>query len=314
MPEELLRKKMASAMIRSTQVYEPAQNIGRFVARMTPPSGERKPAYWFVFDGDKLLIFSNDKAAAVPLAVDPSDLGIRPVRQHYLGYLEDEQLQQINCYGAEITPDTPLPDGMIADGLRQLYSRIGDLMFSLAGRAVQIVTWDRTHQYCGQCGTPTENLARERAKRCPACGLISYPRLSPAIIIAVVRHTEHGDRLLLARNHRFPPGRYSVIAGYVEPGETLEECARREVGEEVGIQIKNIRYFGSQPWPFPNSLMIGFTAEYDGGEFILEEEEIAEAGWFAADSLPGLPPKMSIARKMIDWFTTGSPNANSIVE
>lgn len=281
---------------------------------MAPPAGERKPAYWFIFEGDKLLVFSNDKTTEVPLAANLSHLGITPVRQHYLGYLEDEQLEQIDCYGAEIALDTPLPDGMMADGLRQLYPRIGDLLFSLAGRAIQVVTWDRTHQFCGQCGGPMESLAHERAKSCPACGLICYPRLSPAIIIAVVRHTDQGNRLLLAHNRRFPPGRYSVIAGYVEPGETLEECAQREVCEEVGIRIKNIRYFGSQPWPFPNSLMIGFTAEYDGGEFILEEEEIAEAGWFAADSLPGLPPKMSIARAMIDWFAASSPNANSVAE
>ncbi len=142
----------------------------------------------------------------------------------------------------------------------------------------------------------------ERAKKCPNCGLTNYPRLSPAIIIAVVRPTEQGNRLLLARNHRFPSGRYSVIAGFVEPGESLEECAQREVREEVGIRIKNICYFGSQSWPFPNSLMVGFTAEYDSGTLVLEAAEIAEAQWFAADHLPLLPPKMSIARRLIDWF------------
>jgi NAD+ diphosphatase len=289
-------------MTRSAQTREPAQDTWRFVARMAPPAGERKPAYWFIFQGDRLLVYGNGQSAEIPLAANLSDLGITPVRQHYLGYLEDEQLTQLDCYGAEIAPDVQLPDGMVADGLRQLYPQIGDLLFSLAGRAIQIVTWDSTHQYCGRCGTPTENIANERAKRCPACGLVSYPRLSPAIIIAVVRHTERGNRLLLARNQRFPSGRYSVIAGYVEPGETLEECAEREVYEEVGVRIKNIHYFGSQPWPFPNSLMIAFTAEYDGGELTLEEEEIAEAGWFAADALPGLPPKMSIARRLIDWF------------
>src|SRR5512136_2294147 len=126
-------------------------------------------------------------------------------------------------------------------------------------------------------------MPNERAKQCPVCGLMSYPRLSPAIIIAVVRETPQGKRLLMARNHRFPAGRYSVVAGYVEPGESLEECAYREVCEEVGIGIKNLRYFGSQPWPFPSSLMVGFTAEYDGGEIRLEESEIADAGWFAPD-------------------------------
>ena len=288
--------------------------MGRFVARLTPPEGEHGPARWFIFEGDNLLTRSNGEAAEVPLITDPSGLGITPIRQHYLGYLENERLEHTDCYGAEIAPGTPLPDGIIAGGLRQFYPRLGDLMFGLAGRAIQIVTWDRTHQFCGQCGTPTESLAHERAKRCPACGLTSYPRLSPAIIIAVVRHTDQGYRLLLARNHRFPAGRFSVIAGYVEPGETLEECARREVCEEVGIQIKNIRYFGSQPWPFPNSLMIGFTAEYSGGEVTLEEEEIAAAGWFAADSLPELPPKMSIARRLIDWFAAGGSNADSVTE
>jgi len=299
---------MASDMTKSAQAPEPAQNPGRFVSGLTPPAGERKPARWFIFRGDELLMCASGEAAEVPLTADPAGLGITLIRRHYLGYLENERLEPTDCYAAEIAPSVPLPEGMIADGLRQLYPRLGDLMFSLAGRASQIVTWDRTHQFCGQCGTPTESLAGERAKRCPACGLISYPRLSPAIIIAVVRHTEQGRRLLLARNHRFAPGRFSVIAGYVEPGETLEECARREVREEVGIEIEAIRYFGSQPWPFPNSLMIGFTAEYAGGEIRLEEKEIAEAGWFAAEALPGMPPKMSIARRLIDWFAAGSPN------
>src|SRR5690606_32955256 len=141
----------------------------------------------------------------------------------------------------------------------------------LAGRAVQIVDWDRTHQFCGRCGSPMERLDNERAKKCPACGLSNYPRLSPAIIIAVTRRINGQNRLLLARNHRFPPDRYSVIAGFVEPGESLEDCARREVQEEVGIQIQNIRYFGSQAWPFPNSLMLGFTAEYAGGDIVVAE-------------------------------------------
>ncbi len=294
-------------MTKPTQPCETAQDTARFISRTAPPAGSRGPAYWFVFQGDKLLVRPNGQAVEAPLAADPAQLGITPLRAHYLGYLADGGLPEVDCYGAEIAADAPLPEGMIADGLRQIYPRIGDLLFGVAGRAVQVVAWDRTHTYCGQCGTPAENLAHERAKRCPVCGLISYPRLSPAIIIAVVRHTEQGDRLLMARNHRFPAGRYSVIAGYVEPGETLEECAQREVCEEVGIRIKNIRYFGSQPWPFPNSLMIAFTAEDAGGEITLEEEEIAEAGWFAADALPGLPPKMSIARRLIDWFAAGAP-------
>jgi NAD+ diphosphatase len=272
-----------------------------FNSQLLPSGAGGEPAYWFVFKGDQLLVRPAGDVANVPQAVDVAGLGVTPIRSQYLGFVND-QGRRTDCYCAEIAPDAPVPEGLAADGLRQLYGRLDEALFSVAGRAVQLVAWDRTHQFCGQCGTPTETLTHERAKRCPNCGLIAYPRLSPAIIIAVVRQTEQGPRLLLARNHRFPTGRYSVIAGYVEPGETLEECAQREVCEEIGIDIKNIRYFGSQPWPFPNSLMIGFTAEYDGGEFTLEAGEIAEAGWFAADAFPGLPPKMSIARRLIDWF------------
>ena len=234
------------------------------------------------------------------------ELGLPLLRRQYLGHLHRDGQPPVHCYSAEADaaadPAAPLPDGVSAEGLRQLYARLPDPIFQIAGRAVQIVEWDRTHQFCGRCGSPMESLPTERAKKCPACGLTNFPRLSPAIIIAVVRHTQEGPKLLLARNHRFPAGRYSVIAGFVEPGESLEECAQREVMEEVGIAIKDVRYVASQPWPFPNSLMLGFTAEYAGGDFVLEEAEIAEAGWFAADALPQLPPPPSIARRLIDGF------------
>ena len=138
----------------------------------------------------------------------------------------------------------------------------------------------------------------ERAKLCPACGLTTYPRISPAIIVAVTK----GDTLLLARGHRHPPGFYSVLAGFVEPGETLEETVRREVREEVSLEVDDIRYFGSQPWPFPDSLMVAFTASYASGEITLEELEIADAGWYTAANLPLVPPPISIARSLIDAF------------
>ena len=158
--------------------------------------------------------------------------------------------------------------------------------------------WDRTHQYCGRCGTKTIDAEGERAKRCPNCGLSNYPRLSPSIIVRINR----GDEILMARAFRFPPGMYSVLAGFVEPGETLEEAVEREVWEEVRIRVKNIRYFGSQPWPFPHSLMLGFTAEYAGGEIEIDQVEIEDAGWYSAANLPQLPPRLSIARRLIDDF------------
>jgi NAD+ diphosphatase len=187
---------------------------------------------------------------------------------------------------------------MAFEGLRQVYGRLDEDLFWLATRAVQIVDWDRTHQFCGRCGAPMEAKATERAKLCPRCGLHHFPRLAPAIIVLV----ERGHALLLARSRHFTKGMYSVIAGFVEPGETLEEAVAREVREEIGISIKEIRYFGSQPWPFPHSLMIGFTATYAGGEIVLDDPEIEDAAWFTRDNLPPLPGKISIARKLIDWF------------
>lgn len=182
--------------------------------------------------------------------------------------------------------------------LRALMNTIGDELFWIAGRANHLMDWDRSHRFCGRCGQPTVDKPDERAKHCPACGLINYPRLSPAVIVAVLK----GDRLLLARNKRFRGAFYSVLAGFVEPGETLEQCVMREIREEVGIAVKNIRYFGSQPWPFPNSLMVGFVADYAGGEITVDNVELMEAAWFTATDLPQVPPRISIARQLIDWF------------
>jgi NAD+ diphosphatase len=182
--------------------------------------------------------------------------------------------------------------------LRQVFTLMGMDAFMLAGRGVQLLDWQHNHRFCGACATPTERNVGELAMRCPACGLLAYPRLSPAVMVLVTR----GDELLLARSPRFPPGVFSALAGFVEPGETLEQCAAREVREEVGLEIANLRYFGSQPWPFPNSLMVAFIADYAGGELKPDGVEIEMAAWFAADELPTLPVPMSIAHRLIaDW-------------
>jgi NAD+ diphosphatase len=286
----------------------PASNLTpcteRFTSQVTPPAGAREAAFWYLFQGDRLVVRAEKDSAAPPRLLDPAELGLRLTRAHYLGHL-DGASGQVDCWCGEIPDEDALPDGLTHDVLRSLIPLLGESHFAIAGRAIQILTWDRTHWFCGQCGQKTEVLRGERARRCPTCNLTSYPRISPAVIIAVIRRDPSGDRILLARNHRFPPGRYSVLAGFVEPGESLEECAAREVCEEVGVRIGPLRYFGSQPWPFPNSLMIAFTAEHAGGEIRLEESELAEADWFGADALPGLPPKGAIAREMIEAFVAG---------
>jgi NAD+ diphosphatase len=217
------------------------------------------------------------------------EAGPVPERSHFLGTLDGRPCVAV---GEPVAPDS---QGFV--GLRQLWGQVEEQVWAVAGRAVQIVAWDETHRFCGQCGEPTRPLADQRARQCPKCGLAAYPRLAPAVITLVERND---GRVLLARNAGFSEPFYSCLAGFVEPGETLEEAVRREVREEVGIEVRNIRYFGSQPWPFPHSLMIGFEAELASGELRPDGREITEAAWYPASDLPRLPGQMSIARALIE--------------
>jgi NAD+ diphosphatase len=245
----------------------------------------------------------------MPLLNDFAELGLPILRQHYLG-----QLGGHDCFTVEVPKGVSPPSEMSFEVLRPIYGLMSEMFFSLAGRALQIVDWDRTNQFCGRCGAKTRTHLTERAKECLQCGLLHFPRLAPAIIVLIQRDGE----VLLARARRFETPIYSTIAGFVEPGETLEEAVIREVKEESGITVKDVRYFGSQPWPFPHSLMVGFTANYASGEIALGDGENVDVRWFTADNLPQLPGKLSIARRLIDWFlenqskTSSSPrNGNS---
>ncbi|MET0342314.1 MAG: NAD(+) diphosphatase [Polyangiales bacterium] len=254
--------------------------------------GELAPgaAVWFVFRGRTLLVGAD---YALPDA-SPEALGLAPVRTQRLGHLAGRAV-----YAAELAADVAPPEGTQFRDLRQLFGRLAEPMMALAGRAVQIADWDRTHQYCGACATPTEASDKRHARRCPRCALEVFPRLAPAMIVAV----ERGDEILLARSPHFPPGIYSVLAGFVDPGESVEDAVHREVFEEVGLTVRNVRYFGSQPWPFPNSLMLGFQAEYAGGELVLEPGEIEDAGFFHVDRLPStFPGRVSISQWLLHDF------------
>jgi NAD+ diphosphatase len=227
----------------------------------------------------------------IPSWHDLRDWGIAPIRYQFLGLLDGEP-----CWSAELPSGVSLPEHASLTGLRALYEGLPEPVFAIAGRAAQIVAWERDHQFCGRCGNPTERVPGERGRRCAICDLTAYPRLSPAIIVLI----ERDDQILLARGHAFLPGRFGIIAGFVEPGESLEDAVRREVQEEVGLELGQIEYFGSQPWPFPHGIMIGFRARHVGGEISLEDGELAEARWFGLDDLPNIPAKLSIARRLID--------------
>ena len=270
-----------------------------------PAAGAR--AHWFVFKGDRLLVELGPPAgrpsddprvaarpvwARLPLLNSNKILWFEVVRPLYLG-----RLGEIDCWTAEAPADAaPPPPGIGWEGLRALFSVLDDAHFALAGRAIQLLDWDRSHRYCGRCGTPTEAKSGERARVCPACKLSAYPRIAPAVMALVCREGE----ILLARSPHFPPGMYSALAGFVEAGETLEQCLEREVEEEVGVRVSRIRYFTSQPWPFPNSLMIAFVCDWVSGEIRPQAGEIEAANWFKVLQLPRLPSKISIARRLID--------------
>ena len=205
-----------------------------------------------------------------------------------------------------VSEQTPLPPGCVEVSLRGAYAHLSEPVWMLAGRAMQILDWRDQHRFCGRCGEKTVEQSRELVMLCPSCGLNNYPLLAPAVIMAVTS----GDQILLGRSPRFPEGMYSVLAGFVEPGESLENAVSREVLEETGIAVSGIRYFGSQPWPFPHSLMIAFTAEALEQDIHLNDGELEDARWFGVGALPPLPDRMSIARRLIDAFVAGPGREN----
>jgi NAD+ diphosphatase len=265
-----------------------------FISTFIQPKVGSSRALWFIFQKDRMLIRVSGSSLLIPLITDSDPLLSGTVRKQYLGMMDN-----VHCYAADIDSRGPvIPDDMALISLRALFGKLSDDLIRVAFRAFAIMHWDRASQFCGQCGGPARLSEVERVKVCTVCGLKSYPRISPAVIVAVVKERQ----ILLGHSNRFPQTFYSVLAGFVEPGETFEECVRREIKEEVGVDIKNIQYFSSQPWPFPDSLMVGFTAEYSGGEICVDGEEIVDAGWFTPENLPEIPGKISISRSLIDWF------------
>ncbi|MDB6141856.1 MAG: pyrophosphatase [Pseudomonas sp.] len=214
------------------------------------------------------------------------------ISEHGIGHFDGEPVYLL------VLKQPEQIDGCTWHGLRQFMLEGDYDIYKKLGYAAQISTWAREHRFCGSCGQPMQQVPGERAMYCQHCDLRHYPRISPSMIVLVTR----GDEVLLARSPRFVTGVYSTLAGFAEPGESVEDCVRREVMEEVQVKVKNIQYLGSQSWPFPHSMMLGFHAEYDGGEIVPQVDEIEDAQWFNINALPPLPASRSIARYLIDSY------------
>ncbi len=244
---------------------------------------------WFVVHPKGLVARRDGERIVLPDDAEIAALGVELEVGHRLGTLDETDAIVVPHRGEIAAPFEVL-------SLRHLAALLEPTLFGVAGRALHAADWLTTSRFCGRCGTRTERVDGERSVACPTCKLRIYPRISPAIITLVRK----GDLALLASNAKFPGVFYSTLAGFSDIGESLEETLVREVREEVGVEVGNVRYFGSQPWPFPNSLMIAFTAQWVSGEIVIDPSELSDAKWFAPDALPVVPPPLSIARQLID--------------
>jgi len=265
------------------------------------PSSVEERAYYLLCHNQRLLypLRLQDSAAEEPIS------GFQPLTKlqfDTLGVTESQQIfmgryQSIACYAVVCDEELPF-DGADWVGLRDILLEPNPELFALAGRALQLVEWWATHKYCGVCASPLGNHPEEYARYCSNCDRHYYPRLSPCIIVLITR----GEELLLAQGSRHPSGMYSTLAGFIEAGESVEDCLHREVYEEVGLKVHNLRYFNSQSWPFPHQLMLGFHAEYAGGTINPDPKEISDARWWHYSDLPNHPPIATISGRLIQAY------------
>lgn len=251
------------------------------------------PSYWFILHNECLLICQHGESI-LPTHHDIQPLAHLLTHQHGLG-----QFNGADIYCAELSITTDHLNELKPIALRQALELLGPEWYSLAVKAYSIINWDNNHQYCGKCGQLTEHKSQTFERTCIACGTVFYPRISPSVIVLI--HKD--DEILMARSPHFSKGVYGLIAGFVEAGESAEAALHREVKEEVGVTVKNLSYFGSQAWPFPDSLMLGYIAEHDAGEIVIDGNEIECAGWYRYNQLPGRPSHhISLASKLLDYF------------
>jgi len=277
-------------------MYDITRDNVDFISEFNPSIKPADEDLCFILQDDRILLYKKGKELYIPSL---SDMGFMDniLKNSYVFGNLDGQITRL----VEYKNGSDVPEGVTFFSMREIIPFLKGGYPAAVSRAYQLNTFFKTHRYCGSCGKKTEAIQQESAVLCKACELTVYPRIAPAVIVAVTK----GDKILLASSPRFKNEFYSVLAGFVEAGETLEECVKREIKEEVNIVLKNIRYFGSQSWPFPNSLMVGFTAEYESGDIIPEEGEIEHADWFGRDNLPIFPGSCSISHYLIEWFRNG---------
>lgn len=265
----------------------------RFHGAVRPPETLSGEHYWLAVQDGRILLLESAEALPLPLFRSFGLTGLDAGERHYLGSLDGRHVFAVAVQAAQ-----PAPAGMYFEDLRRLLVARDPLLFGLAARARQVLAWAEDHRFCSRCGAAAAAHAEDRATVCTACGYTQYPRVSPCVIVLVTR----GREVLLARSANFPRGMFSTLAGFIEAGESVEEALHREVREEVGVSLRAPRYVASQAWPFPNSLMLGFHAEWDAGEIKVDGEEIVEANWYSIDDLPMIPPQGSISRQLIDSY------------
>lgn len=263
-----------------------------------PSLSEVENSQFYLFDGEKLIVTDDDQSPLDYQHVLDSDISHAVDSAHF--HISDDGSSFITAY---IHKHAKCPSQFIAIPIRQflLSTSTDNTQFYAASRARQTLTWFEHNKYCGKCGKATKIHDKELAMCCHSCRLFFYPRISPCIIVLIYRERE----LLLARNANFPANFYSHVAGFVDPGETPEQCVRREAYEELSVRVDNIKYAGSQPWPFPQQLMLGFTARYAGGDIQPDGSEIVDAGWWHADNLPPSPSPTSLSGALIAQFIAG---------
>ena len=249
---------------------------------------------WFVFHRGNLLVGGSREAPVLPQATGADNLPLPVSGVRFVGMLGGAPCWAARAAGSEAPADFAF------EGLRSLFNRLSDELLAVAGRGIQVLEFDRTHHFCGACATPTAIHEGGRSRKCPNCGETAYPRVAPAMMVLIKRDGPRGREFLMARSPRFAPGMYSALAGFVEPSESIEDCIHREAFEEVGVKLSSVRYHGSQAWPFPHSLMVAYVGDYASGEIVCQEGEIEDARWFTLDNLPGLPHRLSIARRLVN--------------